>query len=249
MTTRPCHHAAGQGDDRIHDRGDEHQACPGKAHNHGDVRHDRLCDVGQIAIHPAGLEHHDADDRVDHAGLEQHEARIAGQQRRCAGSDDQKEAQPLHGVDRFSADELDGDLCEAERHAEADREDRVVRQEKQNEKDNRRRQVEEQQLGRVEEIFHWPVNSVPLRHGSTITMDSRAAGQLNREPMAISPLCCARTSRALCSCVGDNGNNGERSAPSKCAVAPPAGVELNTVILRRWETIATDRATESRLPR
>ena len=36
---------------------------------------------GQIAIHPARLEHHRADDDVDQAGLDHHEARIVGDQR------------------------------------------------------------------------------------------------------------------------------------------------------------------------
>jgi len=44
----------------------------------------------------------------------------------------------------------------------------------------------------------------------------------------------------------DNGNNGDSA---ERAVAPFAGVRLTRVILRRWETIATDRATGSRLSR
>ena len=56
----------------------------------------------------------------------------------------------------------------------------------------------------------------------------------------------ARAAARFCTCAVDNVNNGDSVAS---AVAPSREVRLTHVILRRWETIATDRATGSRLPR
>jgi len=44
----------------------------------------------------------------------------------------------------------------------------------------------------------------------------------------------------------DNGNSGDIA---NGVLVLLAGAELNKVILRRWDAIASDRATESRLPR
>jgi len=114
----PCRDAERERDECIHRRRDEHQARPDEAHDHSDVGHHSLCDIRQIAVHPAALEHHHADDRVDHAWLEQYEARVVGEQRRGAGSDDQKQAQPLHGLDRLAANKLRPDLDKAQCDAE-----------------------------------------------------------------------------------------------------------------------------------
>src|SRR6516165_5465620 len=57
-----------------------------------------------------------------------------------------------------------------------------MRKGKQNDKENGRRQVKQQQFGRIEEISHWPLNSAPMtargRAGLTISMDDLcSAGQ------------------------------------------------------------------------
>src|SRR5262249_14631482 len=78
------------------------------------------------------------------------------------GGHDQEQAQPLHGLDRFSASELRADLREAQRDAEPDSEADVVSQEKYDEKQDGRRQVEEYQCRRVQKQSHRTLNSASL---------------------------------------------------------------------------------------
>jgi hypothetical protein len=76
-----------------------------------------------------------------------------------AGTHHSDEAHPLHDVDRLLSRPLPADLGEAQRHAESHRQGEILREQKNHQKKDCRRHVEEQQSSRFEQISHRKLNS------------------------------------------------------------------------------------------
>ncbi len=82
----------------------KHQRRPGVA-GEGDVFRDGLGhDRRHVAQHPAALEHDRADRKMRDRGFGQHETRIAGQQRRAAEHDHQRQAGIGHEAEWLALD-------------------------------------------------------------------------------------------------------------------------------------------------
>ena len=86
--------------------------------------------------------------------LKHHEDRIVGDERRRARHQDDHQAEPLQGLDGPFPHEFPGDLADPQRHAECHRQQDAAGRQIHREEEERRRHVEQQDPGRLDQGLH-----------------------------------------------------------------------------------------------